>query len=512
MSKQKEAYLFDLIKRMDASEKRNFKIYSKRNSNSKELLFVQLFDVLDKSEAYDDEKIFKSIPKLKREQLPNLKVNLYQQLLTCLRLLHRKNIEVIKIREQVDYAEVLYSKGMYRASLDIIDKAKKKAIEIQRDTLALGILDFEKLIESQHITGSMSPKAVALNEQSDALVANLNITRRLSNLSLLLYGLFLEKGYVKSYRGYERLRDYFHENLPDFNEHELQSLQRVYLYQSYVWFYNLVQDFPNSYKYSVKWVEEYYADPTLIRWKKILYLKGIHAKLNALFMLGRLDRFMPVYQELLDFNENQELSINVRSQWKMYSFVHGINRFFLNGEYAEGIIFIGEINEYLQHGKHDWDIEKLTTLNYKMACIYFGDERYDQTLDFVNAIINKVYSSLMEDIQCFARILSLICHWELGNEELVTYQVKSVYRFLMKMRSLQAVQLEIMRFLRKTPLMARSEITQEFIILKAKLEIIAEQPFERRAMLYFDILSWLETKITNQSFSEVVKKKTRKNG
>ena len=115
----------------------------------------------------------------------------------------------------------------------------------------------------------------------------------------------------------------------------------------------------------------------------------------------------------------------------------------------------------------------------------------------------------MEDLQCFARILSLICHWELGNEELVTYQVKSVYRFLLKMRSMQSVQREIMRFLRKTPLMARSEMTYEFVILKEKLELIVEEPYERRPMLYFDIISWLETKINGQSFSYVVRAKKK---
>ncbi len=509
MPKHKNSYLFDLISRMTKSEKRSFKLYVNRIQSAQAPLFIKLFDVLDKSSKYDEIRIFNKIPQLKESQLSNVKSSLYAQLLTCLRLLHRKTNEVINIREHVDYAEVLYSKGMYRASLDIVDKVKRKALEIQRDTLALGILDFEKLVESQHVTGSMSPKALALNEQSDLVVKNLNLTRKLSNLSLLLYGLFLEKGYVKSERGYERLKHFFNSNLPPASESELESLQKVYLYQSYVWFYNLAQDFPNAYRYSLKWVELYRADQNLFRWKKILYLKGMNNKLNSLFMLNRLDKFMPEYDQFVSFVEQYNLSINVKSQWQLYTFVHGCNRYFLNGEYEEGVIYIDHISHFLENENHGWDVQKLTTLYYKMACIYFGAEHYDKTIDYVNLIINKVYSSLLEDLQCFARILSLISHWELGNDSLVSYQVKSVYRFLLRMYNMQAIQREMMRFIRRIPNMIRSEMKQEFIIFKAKLEVIAEQRYERRPMLYFDIISWLETKIENKSFSSIVKSKIK---
>ncbi len=510
MSKVKNNYLFDLISRMTKSEKRSFKIFAKRLQSAQSSLYIKLFDVLDKSKKYDEIRILNKIPELKESQLPNVKSSLYNHLLTCLRMLHRKTNEVIYIREHVDYAEVLYSKGMYRASLDIVDKVKKKALEIQRDTLALGILDFEKLIESQHVTGSMSPKAVALNEQSDQVVKNLNLTRKLSNLSLLLYGLFLEKGYVKSERGYERLRHFFNSNLPDASENELESLQKVYLYQSYVWFYNLAQDFPNAYRYSVKWVDLYDQDQSLFRWKKILFLKGMNNKLNCLFMLNRPDKFIPEYERFLRFSDYHNLSINVKSQWQLYVFVHGCNRFFLTGEYSHGVRYIAGIDEFLKHENHGWDVQKLTTLYYKMACIYFGAEQYEKTLDYVNLIINKVYSSLLEDLQCFARILSLISHWELGNDTLVSYQVKSVFRFLLRMYNMQSVQREIMRFIRRIPNMIRSEMKQEFVILKAKLEVISEQQYERRPMLYFDIISWLETKIEGKSFSEIVKSKIKK--
>ena len=46
--------LFQLIKSLEKSEKRNFKLYVQRNSSSENLKIVQLFDALDKMDSYDD--------------------------------------------------------------------------------------------------------------------------------------------------------------------------------------------------------------------------------------------------------------------------------------------------------------------------------------------------------------------------------------------------------------------------------------------------------------------------
>jgi hypothetical protein len=47
--------LFQLVKSLEKSEKRNFKLYVRRNSSSDDLKIVKLFDALDKSDTYDEE-------------------------------------------------------------------------------------------------------------------------------------------------------------------------------------------------------------------------------------------------------------------------------------------------------------------------------------------------------------------------------------------------------------------------------------------------------------------------
>ena len=116
--------LFQLIKSLEKSEKRNFKLFVKRNSASDDLKIIQLFDALDKMKDYDEEQLLKKNKTLKKQQLSNTRALLYKQILASLRLInHGDNID-IQLHEQMDYARILYNKGLYLQGLKILDKMK----------------------------------------------------------------------------------------------------------------------------------------------------------------------------------------------------------------------------------------------------------------------------------------------------------------------------------------------------------------------------------------------------
>jgi len=76
-----------------------------------------------------------------------------------------------------------------------------------------------------------------------------------SNMSIRLYGLYLKVGYVRNEKDLLMVQEFFNTNL---RSHDIQSLsffEKLYLYQSYVWYYLIVQDFILCYKYAQKWVD-----------------------------------------------------------------------------------------------------------------------------------------------------------------------------------------------------------------------------------------------------------------
>ena len=82
--------LFKLIKSLDKAEKRNFTLYSTRLTSNKDVLFVQLFNAMDRMKEYNEDAIGKKFPGLKKSQFANLKRHLYSQILKSLRLIQSK--------------------------------------------------------------------------------------------------------------------------------------------------------------------------------------------------------------------------------------------------------------------------------------------------------------------------------------------------------------------------------------------------------------------------------------
>ncbi len=512
MPSQQTDQLIQLIQSMTKAEKRSFRLFVNRDNKPNDKLFMQLFDYIDSTKMYKENELLKKLPQIKKVQLSNIKANLMKQILANLRHLHKQDFSDVSIREMLDYAKILQSKGMTKASLDMLEKAKKIA-EVNQETLLMyHILDEERKIETQYITGSSSIKAIEINDQSSKILSKVTVHNKLSNLSLMLYGMYLKYGYVKDKKDFEQVKDYFYSNLPDIKPHKLGFYERIYYYQSFVWYYHMTQDFVNYYKYSQKWVDSYRAFPQLIKEDPMLYFKGLHNALNALYMANKTEKFLTNYASYVEYEVNffDHMSESQLYQYKLFKYIHLLNKIFLTGDYDNGVKEVAEIAEILKSGKHHWDINREMVFYYKIACVYFGADDFKTALDYLNKINNSPIGGLREDIQCFARILSLISHYELGNDFLVSYQIKSVYRFLIKMEDLQAVQKEILGFIRRTPLMTKKDLKAEFIKLRAKLLKFQNDPYERRPFLYLDIISWLDSKIENKRIQDTIKEKVIK--
>lgn len=508
MPKQKTDDLIQLIKSLTRAEKRHFRLFVRRNQASDDILFLQLFDVLDKSKDYDEDLIFKKLPAVKKRQLSNLKAHLYKQLLVSLRLLSRNHIEDIQIREQIDYARVLYHKGLYRQSLDMLDKVKTKTQQGKYHILNLEILEFEKYIEGQYITRSIEGRAEELADETKEIYQIISNTNDFSNLSLQLYGLYLRVGYVRNEKDYYFVKEFFQSNLPRITYEELSFFGQIYYCQAHLWYYHITQDFLQAYRYAHRWVDLFHSNEELKLLNVPLYLKGLHNLLGVLFNLWHYDRFIDRLRELEYFPEIYDIteSNNIETLYYLYKYIHSIKKHFIEGTFSEGTKLIPELVNIIDAGIYNWDSHRIMVFYYQIACLYFGSGDNDNAIVYLNRIINQKNPDYREDIQCFARILSLIAHFEIGNALLVEYQVKSVYRFLAKMKDLHAVQREIFRFLRRLSRIREDELRHEFILLKEKLEKLQEDPFEKRPFLYLDIISWLRSKIENRSVQEVIRR------
>ncbi len=516
MSKAANEPLFVLIKSLSKAEKRNFKInLSSGEKKEKHPLFVQLFDVLEKAKYFDEGFILKQIPDLKRKQLSNLKAHLYDHILESLRILDRQKDIRIHIRQLVDFARILYNKGLYQQSLKRLSKAKALATTYQEIELKMQVLEFEKLIEARHITRSIENRAEKLSEESRTCTRQLVSLSFLSNLALSLYGMYLKTGHVRNEKEALMLRTFFENNLPSpqnnmtVPEAEMTFYEKINLYQAHSWYAYILQDFLLFYRYTQKWADLFDTYPLQKKTDPSLYLKAMNNLLTAHFFNRNYDKFCSSLISLETFWHENEKDFNENT--KTLAFVHTytakINKHFLEGTFNEGLSIVPELLVLLKLHNVQMDQHRILVFYYKIACLYFGSGDNNTAILYLNKIINLKIGNLRSDIQCFARILHLIAHYELKNYEVTEYLLPSVYHFLEKNKDLSAVVDEILRFLKKFNHIGLRGLRPAFIELKNRLEVIARDPYERRFFLYLDVRSWLESKINRRPVQEVIREK-----
>ncbi|MCH5717561.1 hypothetical protein [Niabella hibiscisoli] len=119
--------LFQLIKSLEKSEKRNLKLFVNRNSGSESLKSILLFDALDKMAEYDEALLLKKVPSVSKQQLSNTKALLYRQILSSLRVLKDDRNVDMQLHEMMDNARLLYNKGLYHQTLKILERLKEFA-------------------------------------------------------------------------------------------------------------------------------------------------------------------------------------------------------------------------------------------------------------------------------------------------------------------------------------------------------------------------------------------------
>lgn len=508
MTNSQKDNLFVLIKSLSKSEKRQFKLYVGRldvNTNSK---FIALFNFLDKSKVYNEDTIIKS-GIVKKSQLSNLKAHLYKQILISLRLnpLH-KNARV-QIREQLDFATILYHKGLYKQSLKILDKAKSLALDNEEKNLAYEIVELEKVIESQYITRSISNRADELVIQAKELSVQNVITSKLSNLSLQLYGILLKQGYVKNDEEFKQITKYFNDRMPEVQFEKLSFRERLWLYKSHLWYSFLVHDFLSCYKYASKYVMLFTENSKMITLNPVFFLKGNHYLLESLFLLRHNTKFKEslLNLEAIVAEKSFPKDDNLEVLSFLYIYNNKLNLHFIEGSFEEGLPFVGVILAKIKAFKNRIDEHHIMIFYYKIACLYFGAREYRKCIEYLEKIIENKSLQMREDLLCFSRILNLIAHYEAGLDYHLESQLKSTYRFLMKMNDLHEVQKEIISFLKNLGNIYPHNIKKEFIKLYNKLKVLEAHPYERRAFLYLDILSWLESKINNKPVAAVIKEK-----
>ncbi len=512
MSKTASNHLFQLIKSMTTAEKRYFKIYFSKGNEQSDLKFIKLFQYIDAQDQYDESKILKKDKNLKPLQLSNLKAHLYDQILISLASYNSDNDVEIQIREQLNYTNILYNKSLYEQCWRSLQNGKQLAEKHDKILLMYELVEFEKKLLIKYMMFDIQKDASEIIAESERLIEAIKNTRSFQNLSLKLYALYLQIGFIRNSKDFEIANRFLYGSLPAFDENNLSFNEKMFLYQAFVGYYFFIQDPARANEYAQKLIDLFNENPHLIVPKIEYYIKALNNLISSLYRQFHYTEFVEATKLLdgIDQIEGLKLTYSQKLLKFKYVSIHKLNAFFMTGSFTEGLFLIPQIAGELHQFEQKLDTHNTMLFYYKFASMYFGAQEYNKAIIWLNKIINAKDLNIRSDIQGFSRILNLISHWELKNSDLVDYYIRSTYRFLKKKQDFHLYQKYMLSFLRKLNNSTPDTLIDAFRQLYNELKPLQGNPYEKRAFVYFDILSWLESKFKGIPTQQIIQEKSRK--
>ena len=511
MPKTENTGLFQLIKSLSRNEKRYFKLFVVREGGPMDKKFIRLFELLDQQEDYSEASILDAEPSFKKSQMSNLKAHLYKRILQSLRMYDSSNVRDIKIRELIDHSQILYNRSHYDQCVRMLQKAKKMAQKHHNLELLLEIYKWEKQVLSQTVGKGNQQRVNDIISQVRDVNNRINNINSFSNILVKLNALYLRKGFARNQGDFEVIQRTLKEEMPQYKEEALSFYEKLHLYNLLVDYYFFIQDFKKGCIYAQKWVD-LFEDKRQIPNYLDTYLKGLNHLMIAQYKLQRYHSFVNNHRRMKNIQHLNgiELDANIQLKLQKYVFSHLFNKFFLVGDFEIGVNLFTRIKPELEQFINQLDKHSRLIMYYKIACLYFGDGKFNQATHWLYRIINTGAEDIREDVHSFARIINLICHFELGHTDVIPYYLRSTYRYLSKTNDLQQFQSYILGFIKHLDKnMTQEEIIYQFQKLREQLLPLVDSPYEKRAFIYFDIISWLESKIQGKKVGDIIKHKAK---
>jgi hypothetical protein len=444
--------LHQLIQALSKSEKRYFKLYARRFSDSGDSLKVKIFDAIAKQDEYNEEKVLKKLGKKHNKNRYSVeKVHLYQMILDSLTAYHSKSFKEIEILQALQTIRILWIKGQAKAAQQLISKYKK-VLEGEHGTLnhyLLNFLTFEKLLvynvipreeQQDYIKSLIDEYDLTLKKLDEAnnishLIAQGNFLRNdkycprnpglVEPVKEFLAHPLLQEGidYLRPYSKYNALRIRFH--------------LTCYLKE-----YDRLHEMMNEVLESL---------PPLDAKQEMSVVT------YCLNLLTKMETYLYVDQEDGP-QQMQALAEEIRSVPEKYASKERLHvgvYFSILHSYAK------ELHYAIQHGDKEeiqlktqalltematmpdtMDLAKKATRSQDLyfdiyhtlskAFIELGD--LDRAMDFNYHILNMGDNLFMAWDYRKALLLSVILHFDLGNYRLLPYQMDKLEHFLKKNR------------------------------------------------------------------------------
>lgn len=510
MSRRNPKDLFQLIKSLTPSEKRYIKKFASRHTIGKINKTVLLFDIIDKQKDYDNEGLLEKATFTNKKLLPELKKHLYQLILRALRSYHDDSTGIQEVRTLFHELEILYNKGLLSQSEKVLDRLEEKCTELEYFPELLNILYWRIKMTSAVSYEDVNEKDLAdLESQIQTILKKVNVLSQYYTFSVKFFHratATIGKSYIRTADKLKELDALVENSLVLKNEDYANSILATYFYHNTLGAYygisNKVEKGYFHFKSLVNTLEQH------VIWKKEYGYVYYNIVRNLALSCMQLHKYNEVSELLEKIQSIPFATIQAKTQAKIDAYNLKLELFICTGKFNEALLLIPEIVEFSDNSQsHIRKIDNYISYFY-ISIVYLSTSNYKTASHWLNKILNLQDKSIIIDIYSFSLILQLIIHYELKHYDLLSYIIRNTSRFLLSEKRLFEFEKTVLKFFKKFSSVSQKKnlniLYEEF---RKEIISIDNTPYKRKEVEFFDLVSWLDSKIENRPFEEIVKEK-----
>lgn len=514
--------LFLLIKSLTKQEKSYFKKLASAFNDNESSNYIRLFDELvkqSKNEEYNEQKIKSQNYSGKFVKNFSFHKNyLYNMILDAMIIYNKEKNNLVDLRFLLSQVEFLYNKLHFEQANKILIKAKKIAKDSEDYIAMVRILNWEKILarRSSFTSQFLEVFNAIYKEQTEAIA-------KIKNISDYNY-LYHKMGAIseKTGTGFSRNENDF-SSFIEINDNELlQDEKFAITFESRFFYHNIKQqffmtvlDFQQAYYHTSKIAELFESKPSELKNNLRRYIITLHNFLNIQIRLKKFDEYETTVGKLLSLkNRFGNFLSDHDKTYIFYSIAVALfGKYFIRPDSKQLKEHLEFVSRELPLNEKKIHIKQLIILYFFTGVGYFVVEDFEKCIYWMGKIINSEKNDMSQDYQSHARIVNLLCYYELSYFDSLDYVLKSTYHYLNKNKRAYKYETIILKYLRKSfRITSKKDLMDMLLDMKIELEEIVNKPYEKNAFDTFNILIWVESKLQNIPVFEMIKLMEDKTG
>lgn len=506
MSNKVSNHLFELIKSLNKSEKRYFKLYSSRHTIGEENGYLRLFDFIDRMDTYQEDLIFMHF---KGQALLNkfsiTKARLYNNILRSLDAFNANSSEDAQLYRSLNCADILFDKGLYKQCEKLLASTEKLAQKSERFTILLDIKEKQKrLIENDGYVDSNQNQLAEMFENEETIIAELKLYNELWNVKSLIVQEINLNGKNRSDEVENRLKMLVERaNAVDVTNYS-KRIQYIYhhLHGAY---YFAITNYEKCYQHLCANLDLFEDKNNNFKNRPNLYFSLLTNLIYAATKLKLYEKAQQYLKLLRDYTENENQP-TLDLEIKYFSSKCSLELFLLTekGDFAQAEKLVPKILEAYQTFGDQINPLRKAYIDYKISIVYLSLGEFSKALSWTNRVLNEDRIDKNHDIHCFAQLINLILHYELKNNRFLPYALNTTKRYLKTRNRIYAFE-EV--FLKLISQLSRIEgvfdLEDKLVLIEKELIKLKNHPKERNVFEYFDFLTWVQSKLKRKTYLEM---------